>query len=127
MRISDLSSDVCSSDLNLLSSLPDRAWARRLPRYVQVRPCRAGSTGIDPRNCRDWAGAAYSRRGRTVRAGKCERPRADRRATGSHRSSEERRVGKSVSVRVTLGGSRIIKKKLKNKTKNNNKNSKKQQ
>src|SRR3546814_6586998 len=82
MRISDLSSDVCSSDLNLLSSLPDRAWARRLPRYVQVRPCRAGSTGIDPRNCRDWAGAAYSRRGRTVLAGKCERPRADRRATG---------------------------------------------
>src|SRR3546814_17115737 len=40
------------------------------------------------------------------------------RATGTGRS-EERRVGKSVSVRVDLGGRRSIKKKKNNKDKNN--------
>src|SRR3546814_5486951 len=65
MRISDWSSDVCSSDL----------W-----RSASRRPCSG------PRPIRGaWASG-------------CGR-------------SEERRVGKSVSVRVDLGGRRIIKKK----------------
>src|SRR3546814_17545994 len=43
-------------DRSLLSSFHDRACARRLPRYLQVRPCRQGSTAIYTRTCRDWAG-----------------------------------------------------------------------
>src|SRR3546814_15028324 len=72
MRISDWSSDVCSSDL----------CAGRL------------RTGREP------AGGAAPRRPAGAGA------RAARR-------SEERRVGKEVSVRVDLGGRRIIKKKKK--------------
>src|SRR3546814_15979604 len=74
MRISDWSSDVCSSDL--LTRIPGfgrprRTWAR----------------------CPIW-GSAPCRQSFQV-----------------HERSEERRVGKSVSVRVDLGGRRIIKKK----------------
>src|SRR3546814_1331680 len=77
MRISDWSSDVCSSDLS-----------------AQVRRCRREETASDHRTER-----------RRSRASQTEHRRifANR--------SEERRVGKSVSVRVDLGGRRIIKKK----------------
>src|SRR3546814_2945324 len=79
MRISDWSSDVCSSDLR------DRpASAGRL---------RPRDQGHEPRPAR--------RAGRVLQL---DGPR--------HRGrSEERRVGKGVSVRVDLGGRRIIKKK----------------
>src|SRR3546814_19383592 len=79
MRISDWSSDVCSSDLNFC-----------------LEACFAIGTaqvdfgliaGLQPMH-----GAA------------CRRPQGRPR-------SEERREGKSVSVRVDLGGRRIIKKK----------------
>src|SRR3546814_19183896 len=99
MRISDWSSDVCSSDL-------------------QRDPAR---TGIEP----DRAGHQF---GRGIAAGA-----ADKRAqTGDKlfglerlgevivrpglKRSEERRVGKRVSVRVDLGGRRIIKKKKQKRT-----------
>src|SRR3546814_16450788 len=72
MRISDWSSDVCSSDLS--------------PPQAPAGPARR----------RSRAGPAATGRG----AGR----------DGGARRSEERRVGKSVSVRVDLGGSRIIKK-----------------
>src|SRR3546814_16460054 len=76
MRISDWSSDVCSSDLR---STHRRSWPA---------------------------------------CGRCRRRSANRQARrprrpGGRRRSEERRVGKSVSVRVDLGGRRIIKKKKK--------------
>src|SRR3546814_13223513 len=70
MRISDWSSDVCSSDLGLSCPLH-----RRWPDHSGYPEC-------------DMCGNPYSWR------------------------SEERRVGKSVSVRVDLGGRRIIKKKI---------------
>src|SRR3546814_17297189 len=68
--------------------LPYRTGGRKcLP---PVSACRLGWRGI-------WRGSALGRAAMT------ERPFPDR--------SEERRVGKSVSVRVDLGGRRIIKKK----------------
>src|SRR3546814_4802457 len=72
MRISDWSSDVCSSDL---------------------RPAPEGGRPSSPARIASPSPSSQSGR------------------------SEERRVGKSVSVRVDLGGRRIIKKKKKNQTK----------
>src|SRR3546814_11930237 len=85
MRISDWSSDVCSSDL-----------------------IRAGP---------DWSGAALLRTASTERApvlmtvSQRRRPEGSCNMTG--RSTDRKSVveGKSVSVRVDLGGRRIIKKK----------------
>src|SRR3546814_13494585 len=87
MRISDWSSDVCSSDLPTLHP------ALRLRRRE------------------DETTASY--------------PKADSRPTQCPvppSRSEERRVGKSVSVRVDLGGRRIINKKntIRATTQNNN-------
>src|SRR3546814_16102665 len=74
MRISDWSSDVCSSDLDRAG----RASGPRIRSRVSTGKTRAdGVVGDNSAECR----------------------------------SEERRVGKSVSVRVDLGGRRIIKKK----------------
>src|SRR3546814_13474649 len=88
MRISDWSSDVCSSDLQR-----DRA-----------------EIGIE----RDIGPRVGSGGGRRI--GRCGcglggegEEREKHREHGQR--SEERRVGKSVSVRVDLGGRRIIKKK----------------
>src|SRR3546814_20719422 len=75
MRISDWSSDVCSSDLGL-------------------RPARPADRG----GRRGRAGAADARDGRCL----------GQFALGGDRKSVE--LGKSVSVRVDLGGRRIIKK-----------------
>src|SRR3546814_16932642 len=83
MRISDWSSDVCSSDL----LLPDRADGRGgAAHQAAVRPalCRGGG---DRRRADDAL---------------CAVRRQDRKSVVS---------GKSVSVRVDLGGRRIIKKK----------------
>src|SRR3546814_19324150 len=74
MRISDWSSDVCSSDL-----------------ISRSRPCRS----------QPW-------RRRSPGSSSCP---AHRPSAYPAQRSEERRVGKSVSVRVDLGGRRIIKKK----------------
>src|SRR3546814_12406501 len=84
MRISDWSSDVCSSDLtenvsSAVSVSTMRAAARR------------AATIFQPDMLPDRSSSSTTSRGRTGR-------------------SEERRVGKSVSVRVDLGGGRIIKK-----------------
>src|SRR3546814_11363376 len=71
--------------------------------------CRARPDGVAP-----GGGGRWTRQlDRDARAG--ARRRASRRASFSSTcpsmGSEERRVGKSVSVRVDLGGRRIIKKK----------------
>src|SRR3546814_14934747 len=107
MRISDWSSDVCSSDLSITPPLPllpqairgagRLAQAGRLRNRLQpasrTSPCQQV-----PQN------RAYPRR--------CPSDRAACR-------SEERRVGKECVVRVDLGGCRCIKKK---KIANNNSN-----
>src|SRR3546814_18226275 len=89
MRISDWSSDVCSSDLSLI-------FARRSgPSHVRkpetFTPASLGLVTPD------------TKRRIAADCGKC--------FASLSISSEERRVGKSVSVRVDLGGRRMIKKK----------------
>src|SRR3546814_17317096 len=108
MRISDWSSDVCSSDLRhhrrhsvpvpegrprsadqhaVSASRVDRRGHPRPVRRLSERQARAGSRRLqDPVDL--------------------ERPETDRKSVGQ---------GKSVSVRVDLGGRRIIKKKNKRK------------
>src|SRR3546814_16013735 len=88
MRISDWSSDVCSSDLGR-DAVADSA----LPAADRGTGPRARQHRRSVRNRGGWPGIA--RPGlRFLR-------------------SEERRVGKEWSVRVDLGGRRIIKKKKK--------------
>src|SRR3546814_17113150 len=105
MRISDWSSDVCSSDLHLVVALrlaavavggvvePVRRRVLEMHRLSGERP-EPGPDEEQPRQqFRAIAGRAHDAPGLL----------AER--------SEERRVGKRVSVRVDLGGRRIIKKK----------------
>src|SRR3546814_21078924 len=101
MRISDWSSDVCSSDLRRLS--PRDPWFHG-----------AGRRSHGHRH--EWIGASQSSR-RIQQRTPCARRLLDGPFRQSEQReqpilrSEERRVGKSVSVRVDLGGRRIIKKK----------------
>src|SRR3546814_15940061 len=104
MRISDWSSDVCSSDLsrrsrrfraNATSTSPNRGpptkpFSTAGSRTVSVRILYAAPSGA--RDTLHFLHFACNRR---------------------NRRSEERVSGKSVSVRVDLGGRRIIKKKKK--------------
>src|SRR3546814_18427613 len=87
MRISDWSSDVCSSDLLANSNIPlTTAVSFPLPSATRVsRLLRARCMPL-------------------VEGSGTPRPRRDRTSVVS---------GKSVSVRVDLGGRRIIKKKIK--------------
>src|SRR3546814_18503229 len=87
MRISDWSSDVCSADL-----WPPVAGARR-----------SQPKSMSGRN----SGAALVSRQVNAMPPTTARPSRH----GGAGRSEERRVGKSVSVRVDLGGRRILKKK----------------
>src|SRR3546814_13759799 len=96
MRISDWSSDVCSSDL-LRHSAAKRRRAGRRGHAFAVDDDRAGKA-VD----RGAIGAeAHPTRG-DLRVGKDPGAVVDRKSVVS---------GKSVSVRVDLGGRRIIKKK----------------
>src|SRR3546814_14438119 len=93
MRISDWSSDVCSSDLSFFEGY--RKEERRMS--VSIRLARGG---------------AKKRPYYRIVVANSRAPR-DGRFIEKIGRSEERRVGKSVSVRVDLGGRRIIKKKHK--------------
>src|SRR3546814_13528301 len=123
MRISDWSSDVCSSDLHrpgsgapplhsgLGPALEDEDLG--LPSNWQQcpaapRPCRGS---IDHE--RSWPGAGRTRRRRSAwrrSSPSCRQFNAETKGclTADRKSVVE---GKSVSVRVDLGGRRIIKKK----------------
>src|SRR3546814_12576087 len=96
MRISDWSSDVCSSDLG-------RAAAGRRRQGQALRAAQLA--GDDPPAVRRFAGQAtdieiQAREILTLR----------QRLNEILSRSEERREGKSVSVRVDLGGTLILKK-----------------
>src|SRR3546814_15414661 len=96
MRISDWSSDVCSSDLSaaavvpLTVPIPDNGTGRAAADYVHFQTF---STPFDEET-------------RELREEAIRRPALDRKSVVK---------GKSVSVRVDLGGRRIIKKKNKKK------------
>src|SRR3546814_14248412 len=87
MRISDWSSDVCSSDLRAsMGSVIVAPMPTAAPLIAPITGFFASKMRIDTRP-------------------------PESRISGR---SEERRVGKSVSVRVDLGGRRLIKKKKTN-------------
>src|SRR3546814_12916368 len=87
MRISDWSSDVCSSDL---------AAANRLSAAIaEIGAAAEALFDADRAFCSEW----LERHGNT--------------GHGASRRSEERRVGEECVRRVDLGGRRIIKKKKK--------------
>src|SRR3546814_15843286 len=105
MRISDWSSDVCSSDL-----LSIREAARLLavhPATIQRRLHRRSLYGIRLRG--RWLLPRFQFEGNEVLTG-LEYVLPAFSPDNHPVRSEERRVGKSVSVRVDLGGRRIIKK-----------------
>src|SRR3546814_19778638 len=100
MRISDWSSDVCSSDLGMSSYVA--------PERGSVLGGEAIEVDEEARGCRSDTAVARTEESRVALAphlGRCCRARVHRRA--DRRSVVE---GTSVSVRVDLGGSRIIKK-----------------
>src|SRR3546814_7882238 len=96
MRISDWSSDVCSSDL-VLQDAHALDLARDTPATAMARMQQLDRDALHVLDDGRLAGiVTYRGLARLAR-------------------SEERREGKSVSVRVDLGGCRIIKKKNNNK------------
>src|SRR3546814_17997238 len=111
MRISDWSSDVCSSDLlarlhrRVLSALErDRRTALRRPHRHRSAGRASGIRG----------GALLARADRHLRLGDGNgRRKLSRLLGGAERKSDV--LGKSVSVRVDLGGRSTIKKKKQNK------------
>src|SRR3546814_11324929 len=108
MRISDWSSDVCSSDLNSNSTLPSRK---------QESP-KNGSARLSSRTAQDQSdGHPHPA---NQESGDWRRNRSTREDSHSPWARTDRKSvvkGKRVSVRVDIGGRRIIKKK-KNKNAN---------
>src|SRR3546814_12581469 len=114
MRISDWSSDVCSSDLLALGAFCGDARQERLAIVVATLHHHLG-LGLAPRSS-PCLGDQRSKLGHQVLQRlpdgfvqvQPEQPTGARKSVGS---------GKRVSVRVDPGGRRYIKKKKKNKTK----------
>src|SRR3546814_13612402 len=116
MRISDWSSDVCSSDLPFAV----RAAARGLAGLGILPPSRRSRGGVaealvlgDPGGAADPSAARRPHRLRYPAAVAAAAATGDVVERVHHRParSEERREGKECSVRVDLGGRRHIKKK----------------
>src|SRR3546814_12820592 len=114
MRISDWSSDVCSSDLGL-RIIGDQEVELAPERALEFRPGHAALAAAQMVGDEDQAGL----RGQQVdlSLGTNGVAQAGQAEVGDRKSVVE---GKSVSVRVDLGGRRIIKKKNNN-TKQHNK------
>src|SRR3546814_11299756 len=97
MRISDWSSDVCSSDLD-----PVHAGTLNVEAPIRVRVTAAGA---------DTAIADIARLMGEAAQGKSRYVRIADRAARYYADRKSVVEGKSVSVRVDIGGRRIIKKK----------------
>src|SRR3546814_16826761 len=97
MRISDWSSDVCSSDLSYNNGVPAKTGMTKLGERPGPDASGAHNPALSP-----YAASASRSRDRPWRAVATYGPRPDRKSVVS---------GKSVSVRVDLGGRSIIKKK----------------
>src|SRR3546814_17887363 len=94
MRISDWSSDVCSSDLPCTARPAGLSMAMTSASIWRMRACKASASASETACTRGSDG----RGGGSAPSG------------GTRTRSEERRVGKASSVRVDVGGRRIIKK-----------------
>src|SRR3546814_18566018 len=112
MRISDWSSDVCSSDLELQQHPPlsktgiAQKWLCPLIFSNSPRPIRRTSSSG---KSRIWGLAPKS-----LDTGRLSQSVGSKLPTKMNRQSRDRKSvvsGKSVSVRVDLGGGRIIQKK----------------
>src|SRR3546814_14595233 len=103
MRISDWSSDVCSSDLRHRRGGHRRGPALRGARQGR-RQGRRGARTRNARARRPRAGLAAAGRGRLL-------PGRDQGRAEIHGDRKSVVKGKSVSVRVALGGRRSSKKK----------------
>src|SRR3546814_11839821 len=102
MRISDWSSDVCSSDLDHRGSTMRRSAHWRRLRGRKWQECAQPTPIADPATRRATPRAHWRANGPP--------PAIHRRDQAARKSGVS---GKSVSVRVDLGGLRIIKKKKK--------------
>src|SRR3546814_19482425 len=104
MRISDWSSDVCSSDLCAIPASPAATGVRGDPELLRGGGPVNGAPGDQIPSPQPRAAA---RRGGAIQAGD------PRRFAFRHRQDRKSVVsGKSVSVRVYLGGRRHITKKI---------------
>src|SRR3546814_15163544 len=101
MRISDWSSDVCSSDLSTLS---------RQARSGKHRTCGNPGQGTTRIRLQVAMQCAFPK-GQECCGVRLQRPKADRASDGEDRQSVV--WGKSVSVRVDLGGRRTSQNKKK--------------
>src|SRR3546814_19426232 len=114
MRISDWSSDVCSSDLRALPwrKMLDRRGEREADRFTRLRDVRRIGVMKDVSVIKVQG---HPRRLAARQAG-CM---GHRRRPEIHRLGDRTRVveGKSVSVRVDIGGRRMIQKKKKERKK----------
>src|SRR3546814_20175626 len=114
MRISDWSSDVCSSDLDQLQGA--RAQSRQDALAAGRGQARGGGGDrrLEEAGTRRKAGSPAVGRGYFPACGRGDsaRPCVTAAATSAQQTTDRKSVvsGKSVSVRVDLGGSRIIKK-----------------
>src|SRR3546814_17734768 len=106
MRISDWSSDVCSSDLQSIRSVMQELQENK--EFIQLVSDHDIHTMI--KAIRNVTGVAKIRK----------EEKSSKRTTGGAKRTDRKSVvsGKSVSVRVDLGGRRIIKKKRKIATNN---------
>src|SRR3546814_14339874 len=107
MRISDWSSDVCSSDLRRHSVSrrePANVLSYALKRLVTVVPTLLVIITVAFFMMRLAPGGPFD-------SDRALPPEIEKNIKAAYDRSEERRVGKNVSVRVDLGGRRIMKKK----------------
>src|SRR3546814_17702745 len=129
MRISDWSSDVCSSDLAYIAHRADWLadpvhWAERT-RSIEERLSDALHASLTQRFVDKRTTILMRRIGADVSALPVVVDDAGEVLVEDHPDRKSVVEGKSVSVRVDLGGRRIIKKKNKNKKKEMKKKKKK--
>src|SRR3546814_17488118 len=110
MRISDWSSDVCSSDLPMLVKVPRSLRYKRIsPVLIETAKSRSPSRSKSAQLFDSEPGTLKSVGCTGVKAGSVV-PAASPPAMPVDRDRKSVVSGKSVSVRVDLGGRRLIKK-----------------
>src|SRR3546814_14605211 len=112
MRISDWSSDVCSSDLTAKNRKPSGKTIRR----VTDQPSAADTAKTSSATSASWVTALTATKSpksqaKAAQAANRTTPGAGRGVCAGMRDRKSVGLGKRVAVRVDAGGRRIIKKK----------------